>query len=154
VARVRREVAVSAPRLWAVVTDWPRHGRHLIATTLQVEGSEGMGQRVIAVSAVGRLRVEDAMEVTVWHPPPADPAVVRLDKSGTVLGGWAEISVRPLSADRSEIIWREQIHAAGATTLPGPLKGAERQLSGLLTRLMIGRLARRLARDAETGSDD
>lgn len=149
VAQVRREVAASSGRVWQVVTDWQRHGRHLTGTTVEVIGRPGVGQRFVAVSQAGRMRVEDPMEVTVWEPPHTGAGRVRLEKRGELLTGWAEIIVSPLGADRAELIWREQISTAGTMLAPG-LRGVTRRFSGLMTRLMIGRLARRLGREAES----
>lgn len=154
VAQVRREVGAGTARVWEVVTDWPRHGRHLRGTTIEVVGERGVGQRFTAVSSAGRLRVEDPMEVTVWEPPTAGAGRVRLEKRGQMLTGWAEIIVSPLRPDRSELIWREEIGTSGdGVRVPG-IATAQRQLSGRLTRLMIGRLAKRLAHEAETDTND
>lgn len=149
VAQVRREVAASAGQVWQVVTDWPRHGRHLRGTTVEVIGPPGVGQRFVAVSQAGRVRVEDPMEVTVWEPPSTGAGRVRLEKRGSVVTGWAEIIVSPLGADRAELIWREKITGSGTLGLPW-LRAGMRQLSGLMTRLMIKRLAQRLGQEAET----
>lgn len=150
VAQVSRAVETDAAHLWAVVTDWSRHGRHLVGTSMEVGGEAGVGQQVVAVSRAGRLRVEDPMEVTVWEPPAGGSGRVRLEKRGSILHGWAEITVRPLTDDRSELVWREQITGAGAEKRPGPVRFVERRISALSTRAMIGRLATRLAREAET----
>lgn len=147
-AQVRREVRASPSRVWEVVTDWPRHAAHLTGTTIEVTGQPGVGQRFTAISQAGRMRVEDPMEVTIWEPPATGSGRVRLEKRGEVLTGWAEIIVSPLGPDRSELIWREQIATTGGLQVPG-LRGATRHFSGAMTRLMIGRLARRLGREAQ-----
>lgn len=147
VAVVRRVVAAPAPLVWDVVTDWPRHGRYVWATTVRSEGAAGAGQRFIATTGLGPVRLRDVMEVVEWQPPTDGEGRLRLEKRESVLTGWAEIVVRPLGERQAELLWHEEI----VPDIPTPrfAKSVEQQLSRRLTGLMVGRLARGLSGEAE-----
>lgn len=109
VVEIVRETSVPVQRLWAVVTDWQRHAEQVPLTQMVVVGAAGEGQRVDAVTSIGPFAMHDTMRVTRWLPPIEHTAgVARLEKTGRVLRGFAEIEVES-TATGSRVIWREQI---------------------------------------------
>jgi hypothetical protein len=100
-------------RVWALVTDWPAHGRWIPFTRVSIDpdspDSSGLGTRFTGRSALGPVGFDDAMTVTGWQPPEGDrPGTCRVVKRGAWLAGWAEIEVRP-AATGTELIWTEDV---------------------------------------------
>ncbi|WP_018156737.1 SRPBCC family protein [Demetria terragena] len=147
VAQVRREVVGEVQEVWDVVTDWTRHGDHVWLTDVTVQGAAGVGQQFLAVTALGPIRLRDLMEVTQWEPPVSGAGRVRLEKRGSALTGWAEITVKAIAPGRSEVVWREEI-VSPVARVPG-LGRIEGAASRAMTHAMIARLATGLTRDAE-----
>ena len=110
VVEIERQTAVAAARLWDVLTDWPRHGRYVPCTRLEVTSAPGPGQQVDAITQLGPIDlVHDVMVVQEWSPPLGDaPGVVQLTKIGRVLGGSARIEVHTRSGG-SRVTWREEV---------------------------------------------
>ncbi len=119
---------------WARLVDWPRHGRHVPLTTIEVTTPPpaGVGTVFVARTALGRLGFDDPMEVVEWDPP----RHCRVEKRGSVMLGWAELTVEPRGGG-SRATWREE---ATPARLPGFLSGAS-TASG---RLLFGRVLRKL----------
>lgn|SRR5690606_15774251 len=105
--RVSRRIAAPAERVWDVVTDWPRQGAWMPATTVRVLPGprQGVGTRVEAVTAVGPLRVVDPMEVVEWRPPRR--CVTRHD--GAVLRGLGTFAVEPSPTGGCRVTWEEDL---------------------------------------------
>ncbi len=95
----------------------------------------------MARSGLGPLGFDDRMEVTVWRPPTdGEPGLVRLEKRGRVVLGWAEIEVRPGTRGRSRVVWEER---AGVRFLPrlfdGPLRWMARSMFGRAVNALLRR---------------
>ncbi|MER7339349.1 SRPBCC family protein [Streptomyces sp. NPDC000075] len=127
---------------WRRLTDWPRHADAVPLTGIELLTAPPTreGTRFVARSGVGRVAVDDVMEVTVWRPPVGDePGLCRVEKRGRVVLGWAEIEVRPGPGGRSRVVWREELRIRFLPRLfDGVLKGT--------ARLMFGRAATQLLR--------
>lgn len=103
---LRAEVNAPAPEVWAALTDWPAQSRWMLATTVRaVDPEPGVGQRVEAVTGLGRLGVLDTMRVTAWEPPRR--CVV--DHTGKVVRGAGIFEVVDLGDGRSQVVWTEQL---------------------------------------------
>ena len=100
-------VEVDAPpeAMWAAATDWPRHGRWMLATTVRprTPGGPGVGARIEGRTGAGRLGLRDPMTITAWAPPRR--CVVRHD--GPVVRGAGAFLVDPLPGGRSRFTWAE-----------------------------------------------
>jgi hypothetical protein len=124
---------------WDRLVDWPAHGRFVPLTTIDVttDPPNGTGTVFVARTRLGRLGFDDPMEVVSWDPP-ADgrPGRARIEKRGTVMTGWAELTVEPHGRG-SCATWREDITVG---RLPRLADGAIR----LSSRLVFGRVLRKL----------
>jgi polyketide cyclase/dehydrase/lipid transport protein len=124
---------------WNLLVDWPAHARYVPFTEIRVTtpGPGGVGTVFVARTHVGRLGFDDPMEVVAWHPP-ADgaPGRARIEKRGTVMTGWAELTVEPHGTG-SRSTWREDITVARVPSFAA----APTRLS---SRLLFGRVLRKL----------
>lgn len=141
---VRRRVRAEPQEVWDRVTDVRAHGAHVPLTTMgQDEPRLSLGARFVARTAVGPLGADDSMLVSGWEPPPADPAEMRMVKTGRWLSGWAAIRVRRVEGG-AEVAWTEEIvPAPSVLRLPArvldPLN--RRATAALLARVLDGVLA-------------
>jgi hypothetical protein len=149
-----REVRAPARELWDLLVDWPRHGGWVPLTRMSVDaqGGHGVGSTFVGRTALGPVGFDDRMTVTAWRPPEGDAVGrVRIRHDGNVIGGSAEIEVRPVTASRCVVTWWEDVHL-----LPG-LPGRASKVLGLLSgppnvvagRLIFGRVLRLAADQAE-----
>ncbi|MEU8109647.1 SRPBCC family protein [Nonomuraea muscovyensis] len=127
-------VRVAAPpeRVFALLTDWPRHREWMVLTSAWNAG-EG---RVEAFTGIGPFGFLDTMTITRWEPP----RLVRVRHTGRLVRGEGAFRVKPCDGG-SRVVWAE------ALELPfGPLGRAlwplARPLAGALARLSLRRLAR------------
>lgn len=133
--RIVHRTHLPAAEAWLRLTDWERHGAQvpLTRTIIETPPPTRVGTIFTARTGVGRITFEDPMEVTVWRPPTADAAgLVRLEKLGRAVTGWAEIEIRPRGTAGAEIHWREDLR----------LRGLPRALDPVVTaaaRLLFGR---------------
>lgn len=139
---VTEDCALHPVAAWERITDWPRHARYVPLTRIEVTTPppNGVGTVFRARTALGRLGFDDIMEVVEWQPP-ADGrgGHCRLEKRGSVMLGWAELTVEPLAVG-SRVSWREV-----ATVGPLPrFTDAGSRLSG---RLLFGRVLHKLLTD-------
>lgn len=101
VIRIVHQTPLPASEAWERLTDWAGHGTHVPLTRMIIEtaGQTRAGTIFTARTGVGRITFDDRMEVTVWQPPAGTaPGLVRLEKRGRVVTGWAEIAFRPSPA--------------------------------------------------------
>lgn len=145
---VGRDVAAPAEQMWQVITDWPSHGRWVPLTTVTVTTrTDGPGTRFVGRTGVGRLGFDDPMEVVRWEPPGPDrTGTCTLRKTGTVVLGWAQITVEPQGRDRCRVTWTEDVDIAPVawTAWASPLVVAG-------GRLAFGALLWQAAREAARG---
>jgi len=138
---VVRGSALPPAEAWARLTDWRRHADVVPLTTMTVSGPDrpGVGTRFVARTGVGPLAFDDPMEVTRWEPP-ADgaPGHCRVEKQGSVIVGWMELTVSPDGHGGSLVVWREDAGpGVGHRVLSRPNEVAGRWLfSRLVDRLL------------------
>ena len=118
---VRREVAAPAENVWSRLVDWPAHGRWVPLTTVRVTsaGPGGVGQTFVGRTGIGPVGFDDPMTVSVWQPP-ADGREGRctVRKTGRVVLGAADLTVRPLGPKRCAVEWTETADVVGLRRLP------------------------------------
>ncbi|MEV0151721.1 MULTISPECIES: SRPBCC family protein [unclassified Nonomuraea] len=125
-------VAASPERVFAVLTDWPRHHEWMLLTTARQSGPG----RVEAFTGVGRLGFLDTMTIVRWQPP----TLVRVRHTGRLVRGEGVFRVKPYGGG-SRVIWAEELElplgAAGRLLWP-----LARPFADALARLSLRRLAR------------
>lgn len=132
------EIAASAERCWAVLTDWVGQSNWMPMTTVEVESGDGaLGTKLRARTGLGLAAVLDPMEIDVWQPP--HRCEVRHD--GRIVTGRGVFLVEPIGSDRTKVTWEEQLESRGARRLfdraaSGPTKA--------MLRVALRRLARRV----------
>jgi hypothetical protein len=152
---VTREVRAPAPELWDLIVDWPRQSAWVPLTVIRVDehGGHGVGATLVARTSLGPVGFDDLMRVVAWRPPVGDDGVgrVRIDHDGTVVGGVAEIEVRPVTPHRCTVTWWEDVRLLPG--LPAPAAKVVALLGGpanvLAGRLIFGRVLRLAAEQAE-----
>lgn len=134
--------SLSPEQAWQRLVDWPKHADLVPLTSIRVLTAtpSGVGTVLVARTQVGPVGFDDPMEVTVWAPPTDDEVgFCRLDKRGSVVTGWAELTVTPEPGGGSTAIWREDIHV---WKLPGLFD----RPTAMSSRLLFGRVLRHLVR--------
>jgi hypothetical protein len=109
---IERTTALPPAEAWRRVTDWERHTATVPYTRIRVLTAppSGVGTALTARTGIGRAGFDDPMRVTAWVPPgePGGAGHCRLEKTGRVVTGWAEIDVLPEGAG-SRVRWREEL---------------------------------------------
>ncbi|MDH2388900.1 SRPBCC family protein [Streptomyces sp. HNM0663] len=140
VFRLTRATTLSAEKAWRRVTDWRAHAARVPLTSVTgvvsggaAAGPPSSGQRAVFTegtvftvrTGVGRVGVDDPMEVVCWTPPAAGrPGRCRLVKRGNVVKGWAEIEVLPTRAGPDAgcvVVWTEELSLRPLPRLLDPL---------------------------------
>ena len=140
---ITRRTGLSAADAWARLTDWPRHSGLIPFTQVErLPGPvEGVGSRFTARTSVGPFHFDDPMEVTFWQRPEDDgPGVCRIVKRGTVIVGWAVLTITPDPVTGGATVsWREEADVRRA----GPLLAWPNAVAGrkVFTRLVDALLA-------------
>lgn len=133
---VVRECGLGAGEAWRRMTAWERHTATVPLTriTVTTPPPSGVGTEFVARTGVGRLGFDDPMRVTVWQPPISGDGRgrCRLEKTGRVVTGWAEIDVAPYGAG-SRVRWCEELRVRW---VPRALDG----LTARVGRLVFGRV--------------
>ncbi|MUM17159.1 SRPBCC family protein [Mycobacterium sp. CBMA271] len=112
---IERTSDLPAEVAFARITDWPRHSEHIPLTTVYLtsEGPAGVGTAFVGRTGLGPIGFSDPMTVTAWTPPQGGrPGRCRLEKTGSLVLGWAEIDVYSEGAG-SRVVWREDAHVRG-----------------------------------------
>jgi hypothetical protein len=141
---ISRRTALSAVEAWERLTDWEAHSDLIPFTVVTLDPDRpqvGVGSRFVARTSMGRLSFDDPMEVTFWEPPTENrPGVCRIVKRGSVVVGWAVLTVTPdPSGAGCTVTWQEQADVRRAGPLlrgPNALVGKavfSRLLNQLLT---------------------
>ncbi len=131
--RITRRSALDPPEAWRRLTRWERHADRIpltrIALTTPPPG--GQGTRFVARTGIARAGFDDPMEVVRWEPPgDGHEGLCRLEKRGSVVTGWAELSVRAHGTG-CEVEWREDLRVRGVPALfDGVTAGCGRAVFG------------------------
>jgi hypothetical protein len=136
---VSQDSDLSAEAAWERLVDWPAHARYVPFTHIRVtsDAPNGVGTVFVARTGLGRFGFDDPMEVVSWRPPRNGQAgKARIEKRGTVMTGWAELTVEPRGTG-SRATWREDIDVARLPSFAAP--GTR-----LSSRLLFGRVLRKL----------
>jgi hypothetical protein len=141
---ITRRTSLSAREAWDRLTDWEAHTKLIPFTTVAMDGSRppvGVGSMFVARTSMGPVAFDDPMEVTHWQPPEGDQAgICRIVKRGTVVVGWAVLTVTPdVVGDGCTVTWLEQADVKKA----GPLLRGPNALVG---KAVFSRLLRTLLR--------
>ncbi len=110
-AAVRTEVSVDvdapAEVTWAQMVDWSGQGRWILGTQVRVVRGTGtaVGDRVVAVTGVGRHGLQDTMEITEFSPP--SRCAVR--HIGKVVRGDGLFLVEAVTPARSRMTWIDDV---------------------------------------------
>jgi len=144
-AELVRSVEIDAPPevVWAAATDWDRHGRWMLFTSVRRRAQDGIGTggQIEAFTGLGPVGLRDPMTITVWRPP------YRCENrhDGRLVRGVGAFDVEPLPGGRSRFTWSEWVEL--------PL-GAAGQVGFALTKpfftVFLAVCLRRLARWAPT----
>jgi uncharacterized protein YndB with AHSA1/START domain len=139
-----RQLGAPVDRVWALVTDWPAHGRWIPLTRVSIDPdsptARGLGTRFTGRTALGPIGFDDPMTVTEWQPPDASgEGRCRVIKRGRWLAGWAEIEVRP-TAGGSRLSWLEDVRPRWTPRWADPVVSR-------VGKLLFDRTLRRLARE-------
>lgn len=143
--RICLACALPPEEAWRRVLDLRAHGAVLPLTTVLGERLAAddlrAGDRFVARTAIGPLRLDDAMLVEAIVPPgQGRPGHARIRKQGRAVRGWIELRVAA-SAYGSTVDWRQEITVWGVPRLAGPVTAA---VARLAYRAALRRL---LARD-------
>lgn len=101
-------VAAPAAFVWDAITDWPRQGEWMFATTVEQTsaGPNQVGTTISAFTGFGKLGFLDTMTVTKWEPPHICDVV----HTGRVVRGTGRFEVRPVTETTSEFVWVEDLN--------------------------------------------
>lgn len=146
----RAVVRASAEDAFAALYDVRRHAAWIPLTRIEAPEVLEVDDEFVAVSGPGVRRgapgLVDRMRVVARVGPSTEDrrtGLARFLKTGPVLTGWAELTVRPLGAAACEVTWTERIGLRG---LP---MGLTDLVSRPLTGLMVAGVLRHAARDLE-----
>lgn len=132
------ESSADAGRVFAVLTDWPRHAEWMPLTG--AEGGHEVGAEVVGRTGIGPVGFRDTMVITQWRPG----RKVAVRHTGKVVRGEAFFEVTPLPEGGCRIRWAERLD------LPfGPLGRIGWLAAGPVIRAFMGLGLRRLARLSE-----
>ncbi|MET9322802.1 SRPBCC family protein [Streptomyces sp. NPDC003038] len=138
VFRIIHRTLLPPAEAWRRLTDWERQGAQvpLTRTIIETAPPTHVGTVFTARTGVAGITFDDRMEVVVWRPP-ADgrPGLVRLEKRGRAVTGWAEIEIRPITAGGAEVQWHEDLRLRGLPRPFNPLVAAAGRL--LFTRAVV-----------------
>ncbi|MBB4854406.1 hypothetical protein HNP40_001793 [Mycobacteroides chelonae] len=113
--RIERVSALPADEAFARITDWSRHSEHIPLTSVLVTNasSAGVGTTFVGRTRLGSIGFDDPMTVTRWEPPQGGGlGRCRLEKTGQLILGWAEIEVRQQDTG-SRVVWTEDVSVRG-----------------------------------------
>ena len=132
------DIAASAERTWAAITDWPGQAEWILGTTVAVTRGDGagVGSTIAARTGLGPAGFVDTMTITAWDPPRACGVL----HTGRVVRGTGEFRVEPLGPDRSRFTWSEDLEL--------PLGALGRAGWPVVRPLFVAGLRRSLARFA------
>ncbi|GIH93262.1 SRPBCC family protein [Planobispora siamensis] len=103
---VSMNAQASPDRVFAVLTDWPRHDEWMVLTHARVTAGDGRGagSGIAAFTGVGPIGFLDTMEITEWDPP----TTVAVRHTGRLVRGTGVFRVLPREGG-STIVWEEDL---------------------------------------------
>lgn len=126
---------------WTRLTDWPAHAQFVPLTTIEITtpSPTGVGTVFNARTGVGRVGFDDPMEIVEWDPPADGKAGrCRLEKRGSVMIGWAELTVEPRGTG-ARATWAEAARPARLPRFAVKVSDASgRKLFGRVLRGLLG----------------
>jgi len=134
--------------VWDYVTDWPRQGEWVPASTVQaVAGGNRLGGRLRAWTGVGPVGFWDSMTITSWVRPIED-GDGRCDvlHTGRVVRGDGGFAVEHRGPSYSSFSWWERVELPGGR-LGGALAAATRPLGSRVLGLVLRRMAARVVEE-------
>jgi carbon monoxide dehydrogenase subunit G len=143
-ARLEARVAVAAPPavVFEAVSDWEGQSGWMVLTRVSSDGGpHRVGERLVAVTGVGRVGFRDPMEVTRFQPPRR----VDVRHLGRVVRGTGSFLVEPAPGG-AWLTWVEDLEV--------PFGAAGRlgfAVAGGAVRPLLRRSLRNLARRLEAG---
>lgn len=128
------EVTSTAPaeRVFAILTDWPRHREWMPFT--RAEGGHELGATLRGWTGVGRFSILDTMVITEWTPGRR----VETRHTGRLVKGDGWFETIPLPSGGTRIVWAERLDPP----LPRPLWNLAAPLFHSFMRLGLRRLAK------------
>lgn len=104
-------VAAPADVVFAALTDWDSQSDWMLGTRVSSVGPQrrAAGDRLEAFTGVGPLGFLDTMVVSDW----VDGVEVTVDHTGRVVRGSGTFRVEPDGADRSVVVWIENLSIPG-----------------------------------------
>ncbi|MBC7309364.1 MAG: SRPBCC family protein [Tetrasphaera sp.] len=124
--------------VWRRVSDLGAHADGVPFTSSSTDpGAPGKGWRFVARTAVGPVGFDDSMVITEWDPPRR----LRVEKTGRVLAGWADITLAPLPEGGTHVTWQEEVvpaHARTARVLRPAFDAGGKVVFGAALRRMLG----------------
>jgi hypothetical protein len=137
VFELERTLTMAPQRAWDLLVDWPGHGEWVPMTRVQVD--EDNPERFTAWTGLGRVALEDRMEVRELHFD-GQSGSCRVEKLGPIILGEASFTVAPGSADNTAVVtWREDILIPYLPKFMGPVAG---RIGAFLFGLSLRRMAR------------
>ncbi|GAB2819470.1 SRPBCC family protein [Actinocorallia aurea] len=133
---VEAHSAASAERVFAVLTDWPRHGEWMPLT--RATGGLGVGAVVEGWTGLGPVGFLDTMRITAWEPGRR----VAVAHTGRLIRGEGWFTTTPLPDGGCLIGWGE--------SLDPPVPAVVWRAGSPLFRAFMRRGLTRLARLAES----
>ena len=126
---VRRTVDASSAEVWATLSDFAGYGRWIPLTTMVIDPAPvRVGWAFAGRTGLGSLGFVDSMIVTRWEPPNGhagdgegggadgdgdddgvDEARFTVRKTGRLLRGWADITLRRRADGGTDVTWAEEI---------------------------------------------
>lgn len=97
---MRVEVPAPPERVFALVTDWPRHHEWMFMTTAEQVAAD----RVEAYTGIWPLGFLDTMTITRWEPP----ILLQVEHTGALLRGRGVVRIEPHQGG-SRVIWAERV---------------------------------------------
>ena len=152
------DIEAPAGDVWALLTDWPAHGRWVPMTAVRVlpplapgVGARFVGRSSLASLGLDRVGFDDPMEVTAWRPPTGtSPGRCEVRKLGRVVTGTAGFDVVALPAvdgrPATRVVWDEDIEI-----VPRPLFRLLSPLVSLAGRLAFTATLRTMGRELTSG---
>lgn len=104
-------VAAPAQDVWLALTDWDTQGAWMLGTSVRTVGPQrqGVGDRFEAFTGLGPVGFLDTMVVSDW----VDGVEVTVEHTGKVVRGSGTFRVEPDGADRSAVVWIENLSIPG-----------------------------------------